>query len=176
MKYSWWTICPSVSLETLHCDHPFQGRICPTRMKASLQPDCLIKTTLEKRLEGLRSYKNVLKIQEKWGGRASLGSSPKSGFAFKWAYFCGQLMVRFKAFLMITRWACAWIRLHHKHNIYLLTWRSSFLFWKILIIFQVVVVGPISLLHSITSRRHLETRVELPYKKAARIALRKIWI
>ena len=39
-------------------------------------------------------------------------------------YFCVQLMVRFIAF---RRWSCAWIRLHHKRNIYLLTWRSSFL-------------------------------------------------
>ena len=34
-------------------------------MKTSLQPDCLIIKTLEKRLQGLGSYKNVLKIQEK---------------------------------------------------------------------------------------------------------------
>ena len=33
-----------------------------------LQPDWVIITTLEKRLEGLGSYKNVLKIQEKGGG------------------------------------------------------------------------------------------------------------
>ena len=37
----------------------------PHRMKTSLQPDCIIMTTIEKRLEGLGSYKNVLKIQEK---------------------------------------------------------------------------------------------------------------
>ena len=37
--------------------HPF--------MKTSLQPDCIVITTLEKRLEGLGSYTNVLKIQEK---------------------------------------------------------------------------------------------------------------
>ena len=36
-----------------------------------LQPDWVIITTLEKRLEGLGSYKNVLKIQEKGGGGAS---------------------------------------------------------------------------------------------------------
>ena len=33
----------------------------------SLQPDCMIITTLKKCLEGLGSYKNVLKIEEKRG-------------------------------------------------------------------------------------------------------------
>ena len=44
-----------------------------------LQPDWVIITTLEKRLEGLGSYKNVLKIQEKGGG-GPLGPSPKSAY------------------------------------------------------------------------------------------------
>ena len=39
-------------------------------MKTSLQPDCTIITTLEKWLEGLGSYKNVLKIPEKRGTTA----------------------------------------------------------------------------------------------------------
>ena len=34
----------------------------------SIQPGCIIITTLKKRLEGLGSHKNVLKIQEKKGG------------------------------------------------------------------------------------------------------------
>ena len=38
--------------------------------------DCIIITTLEKRLEGLGSYKNVLKIQEKKGARGPLDSAP----------------------------------------------------------------------------------------------------
>ena len=33
----------------------------------SIQPGCIIITTLRKRLEGLGSHKNVLKIQEKKG-------------------------------------------------------------------------------------------------------------
>ena len=59
------------------------GRVphSPPRMKTSLQPaDCMIITTLEKRLEGLGSYKNVLKIQEKKGGGGPLGPSPKSAY------------------------------------------------------------------------------------------------
>ena len=44
-----------------------RGRVphSPTGMKTSLQPDCIIITTLEKRLEGLGSYKNVFKLQAK---------------------------------------------------------------------------------------------------------------
>ena len=49
-------------------------------MKTSLQPDCIIIATLDKGLEGLGSYKNVLKIQEKKGGRAPLGPSPKFAY------------------------------------------------------------------------------------------------
>ena len=49
-------------------------------MKTSLLRDCIIIRILEKRLEGLGSYKNVLKIQEKKGGRAPLGPSPKSAY------------------------------------------------------------------------------------------------
>ena len=61
------------------------GRVphSPPRMKTSLQPDCIIIiiiTTLEKRLEGLGSYKNVLKIQEKKGGRGPLDPSPRSAY------------------------------------------------------------------------------------------------
>ena len=37
-------------------------------------------TTLEGRLEGLGSYKNVLKIQEEKGGRGPLGPSRKSAY------------------------------------------------------------------------------------------------
>ena len=47
------------------------------RMKTSLQPDCIIITTLDGRLEGLGSYKNVLKIQKRGGGR---GPSLKSTY------------------------------------------------------------------------------------------------
>ena len=57
----------------------------PPRMKTSLQPDCncIIITTLEKRLEGLGSYKNVLKIQEKKGSRDPLAPSPKSAYGLE---------------------------------------------------------------------------------------------
>ena len=41
----------------------------PLTEKTSLPPDCLIITTLEKRLEALGLYKNVLKTQEKRGPR-----------------------------------------------------------------------------------------------------------
>ena len=46
-----------------------EGAESPT---LSLEPDCIIITTLEKRLQGLGCYKNVSKIQEKGGGRAPL--------------------------------------------------------------------------------------------------------
>ena len=38
-----------------------RGRVSHShpRMKTSLQPDCIIITTLEKRLEGLGSHKNA---------------------------------------------------------------------------------------------------------------------
>ena len=82
-------MCPSVSSNPL-VRSPFsgadpqnserRGRVphSPPRMKTLLQPDCIIITTLEKRLEGLGLYKNVLKIQEERGGRGPLGPSPKS--------------------------------------------------------------------------------------------------
>ena len=59
------------------------GRVphSPPRMKTSLQPaDCMIITTLKKQLEGLGSYKNILKIEEKKGGRFPLDPSPKSAY------------------------------------------------------------------------------------------------
>ena len=49
-------------------------------MKTSLQPDCIIIATLEKWLEVLGLYKDVLKIQEKKGGHGPLGPSPKSAY------------------------------------------------------------------------------------------------
>ena len=47
-----------------------------------MKPDCIIITTVRGKLEGLGSYKNILKINDKKGGPAApLGPFPKSAYA-----------------------------------------------------------------------------------------------
>ena len=111
-----WTVCPSVSWNPL-VRSLFSGAD-PENQKEGA--GFLTRKTVRRVGVVQKRFENA----RKKGGRGHLGPSPKFTYAFKWAYFCGQLMVRFKAFL--TPWACAWIRLHHKRNIYLLTWRLSF--------------------------------------------------